>query len=152
MKRFYSICYMIGLTGDVVGMLFALYTTSCSDRFRSLFAMILTPFTVVPGLAAEDGSIYGTWYLATDTQGGDFQPLCAAQKGTVSVKKTGDTYTIDFDITDDDFKISVKGSYTGKPYIHDGTANTTSVSTRAAAASGKALNIHKSARRQAFRK
>lgn len=115
-------------------------------------AASLTPFTVVPGLPAEDGSIYGTWYLATDTQGGDFQPLCGAQKGTVSVKKTGDTYTIDFDITDDDFKISVKGSYTGKPYIHDGTANTTSVSTRAAAASGKALNIHKSARRQAFRK
>ena len=115
-------------------------------------AASLTPFTVVPGLPAEDGSIYGTWYLATDTQGGDFQPLCAAQKGTVSVKKTGDTYTIDFDITDDDFKISVKGSYTGKPYIYDGTANTTSVSTRAAAASGKALNIHKSARRQAFRK
>lgn len=115
-------------------------------------AASLTPFTVVPGLAAEDGSIYGTWYLATDTQGGDFQPLCAAQKGTVSVKKTGDTYTIDFDITDDDFKISVKGSYTGKPYIHDGTANTTSVSTRTTAASGKALNIHKSARRQAFRK
>lgn len=114
-------------------------------------AASLTPFTVVPGLA-EDGSIYGTWYLATDTQGGDFQPLCAAQKGTVSVKKTGDTYTIDFDITDDDFKISVKGSYTGKPYIYDRTANTTSVSTRAAAASGKALNIHKSARRQAFRK
>lgn len=115
-------------------------------------AASLTPFTVVPGLAAEDGSIYGTWYLATDTQGGDFQLLCAAQKGTVSVKKTGDTYTIDFDITDDDFKISVKGSYTGKPYIYDRTANTTSVSTRAAAASGKALNIHKSARRQAFRK
>lgn len=115
-------------------------------------AASLTPFTVVPGLPAEDGSIYGTWYLATDTQGGDFQPLCAAQKGTVSVKKTGDTYTIDFDITDDDFKISVKGSYTGKPYIHDGTANTTSVSTRTTAASGKALNIHKSARRQAFRK
>ena len=115
-------------------------------------AASLTPFTVVPGLAAEDGSIYGTWYLATDTQGGDFQPLCAAQKGTVSVKKTGDTYTIDFDITDDDFKISVKGSYTAKPYIHDGTADTTSVSTRTTAASGKALNIHKSARRQAFRK
>lgn len=115
-------------------------------------AASLTPFTVVPGLAAEDGSIYGTWYLATDAQGGDFQPLCAAQKGTVSVKKTGDTYTIDFDITDDDFKISVKGSYTVKPYIHDGTADTTSVSTRTTAASGKALNIHKSARRQAFRK
>lgn len=115
-------------------------------------AASLTPFTVVPGLPAEDGSIYGTWYLATDTQGGDFQPLCAAQKGTVSVKKTGDTYTIDFDITDDDFKISVKGSYTGKPYIYDRTADTTSVSTRTTAASGKALNIHKSARRQAFRK
>lgn len=115
-------------------------------------AASLTPFTVVPGLSAEDGSIYGTWYLATDTQGGDFQPLCAAQKGTVSVKKTGDTYTIDFDITDDDFKISVKGSYTGVPSFYDGTAQTTSLSTRAATASGKALNIHKSARRQVFHK
>lgn len=115
-------------------------------------AASLTPFTVVPGLPDEDGSIYGTWYLATDTQGGDFQPLCAAQKGTVSVKKTGDTYTIDFDITDDDFKISVKGSYTGKPYIYDGTANTTSVSTRTTAASGKVLNIRNSARHQTFRK
>lgn len=27
-------------------------------------AASLTPFTVVPGLAAEDGSIYGTWYMA----------------------------------------------------------------------------------------
>lgn len=115
-------------------------------------AASLTPFTVVPGLPDEDGSIYGTWYLATDTQGGDFQPLCAAQKGTVSVKKTGDTYTIDFDITDDDYKISVKGSYTGKPYIYDGTANTTSVSTRTTAASGKVLNIRNSARHQTFRK
>ena len=127
-------------------------TFNVLDPMEITAAASLTPFTVVPGLSDEDGSIYGTWYLATDTQGGDFQPLCAAQKGKVSVKKTGDTYTIDFDITDDDFKISVKGSYTGKPYIYDGTANTTSVSTRTTAASGKALNIHKSARRQAFRK
>lgn len=46
MKRFYSICYMIGLAGDVVGILFALYTTSCSERFSGLFAIILTPFTM----------------------------------------------------------------------------------------------------------
>ena len=115
-------------------------------------AASLTPFTVVPGLQNNDGSVYGTWYLATDTQGGDFQPLCGAQKGTVNVKKVGDTYTIDFDITDDDYKISVKGSYTGVPIFYDGTAVTSSLSTRAAAASGKALNVHGSARRQAFRK
>lgn len=114
-------------------------------------AASLAPFTVVPGLVS-DNSVYGTWYLATETKGGQFQPLCGAQKGTVSVKKSGQTYTIDFDITDDDYKISVKGSYTGKPYIHDGTANTTSVSTRAAAASGKVLNIRNSARHQTFRK
>lgn len=114
-------------------------------------AASLAPFTVVPGLVS-DNSVYGTWYLATETKGGQFQPLCGAQKGTVSVKKSGQTYTIDFDITDDDYKISVKGSYTGKPYIYDRTANTTSVSTRAAAASGKVLKIRNSARHQTFRK
>lgn len=115
-------------------------------------AASLTPFTVVPGLVKKDGSVYGSWYLETDTQGGVFQPLYSAQGGTVSVRKTGDTYTIDFDIKDDDYKISVKGSYTGVPSFYDGTAQTTSLSTRAATASGKALNIHKSARRQVFRK
>lgn len=114
-------------------------------------AASLAPFTVVPGLVS-DNSVYGTWYLATETKGGQFQPLCGAQKGTVSVKKSGQTYTIDFDVTDDDYKISVKGSYTGVPSFHDGTANTTSVSTRAAAASGKVLNIRNSARHQTFRK
>lgn len=114
-------------------------------------AASLAPFTVVPGLVS-DNSVYGTWYLATETKGGQFQPLCSAQKGTVSVKKSGQTYTIDFDVTDDDYKISVKGSYTGVPSFYDGTAQTTSLSTRAATASGKALNIHKSARRQVFHK
>ncbi len=115
-------------------------------------AASLTPFTVVPGLANSEVGVYGTWYLATDTQGGDFQPLCGAQKGTVSVKKAGDTYTLDFDITDDDYKISVKGSYTGVPIFYDNTAATSSLSTRAAAAFGKTLNIRNSARRQAFRR
>lgn len=113
-------------------------------------AASLTPFTVVPGLA-EDGSIYGTWYLATTPKVVISSHCVQPERNRSAVKKTGDTIRCS-DITDDDFKISVKGSYTGKPYIHDGTANTTSVSTRAAAASGKALNIHKSARRQAFRK
>ncbi len=115
-------------------------------------AASLAPFTVVPGLVNSEGGVYGTWYLATDTQGGDFQPLCGAQKGTVSVKKGGDSYTIDFDITDDDYKISVKGSYTGVPSIYDGTAQTTSLATRASGVSGRALNIHKSMRHQVFHK
>lgn len=114
-------------------------------------AASLAPFTVVPGLVS-DNSVYGTWYLATETKGGQFQPLCSAQKGTVSVKKSGQTYTIDFDVTDDDYKISVKGSYTGVPSFYDGTATTSSLSTKAAAAPGKVLNIQNSARRKAFRK
>lgn len=114
-------------------------------------AASLAPFTVVPGLVS-DNSVYGTWYLATETKGGQFQPLCGAQKGTVSVKKSGQTYTIDFDVTDDDYKISVKGSYTGVPSFYDGTATTSSLSTKAAAAPGKVLNIQNSARRKAFRK
>lgn len=114
-------------------------------------AASLAPFTVVPGLVS-DNSVYGTWYLATETKGGQFQPLCGAQKGTVSVKKSGQTYTIDFDVTDDDYKISVRGSYTGVPSFYDGTATTSSLSTKAAAAPGKVLNIQNSARRKAFRK
>lgn len=114
-------------------------------------AASLAPFTVVPGLVS-DNSVYGTWYLATETKGGQFQPLCSAQKGTVSVKKSGQTYTIDFDVTDDDYKISVKGSYTGVPSFYDGTATTSSLSTKAAAAPSKVLNIQNSARRKAFRK
>lgn len=114
-------------------------------------AASLAPFTVVPGLVS-DNSVYGTWYLATETKGGQFQPLCSAQKGTVSVKKSGQTYTIAFDVTDDDYKISVKGSYTGVPSFYDGTATTSSLSTKAAAAPGKVLNIQNSARRKAFRK
>lgn len=114
-------------------------------------AASLAPFTVVPGLVS-DNSAYGTWYLATETKGGQFQPLCGAQKVTVSVKKSGQTYTIDFDVTDDDYKISVKGSYTGVPSFYDGTATTSSLSTKAAAAPGKVLNIQNSARRKAFRK
>lgn len=114
-------------------------------------AASLAPFTVVPGLVS-DNSVYGTWYLATETKGGQFQPLFGAQKGTVSVKKSGQTYTIDFDVTDDDYKISVKGSYTGVPSFYDGTATTSSLSTKAAAAPGKVLNIQNSARRKAFRK
>lgn len=114
-------------------------------------AASLAPFTVVLGLVS-DNSVYGTWYLATETKGGQFQPLCSAQKGTVSVKKSGQTYTIDFDVTDDDYKISVKGSYTGVPSFYDGTATTSSLSTKAAAAPGKVLNIQNSARRKAFRK
>lgn len=70
----------------------------------------------------------------------------------MSVKKSGQTYTIDFDVTDDDYKISVKGSYTGVPSFYDGTATTSSLSTKAAAAPGKVLNIQNSARRKAFRK
>lgn len=112
-------------------------------------AASLAPFTVVPGLVS-DNSVYGTWYLATETKGGQFQPLCGAQKGTVSVKKSGQTYTIDFDVTDDDYKISVKGSYTGVPSFYDGTATTSSLSTKAAAAPGKVLNIQNSARRKVF--
>ena len=111
----------------------------------------LAPFTVVPGLVS-DNAVYGTWYLATETKGGQFQPLCGAQKGTVRVKKSGQTYTIDFDVTDDDYKISVKGSYTGVPSFYDGTATTTSLSTKAAAATGKILNVRNSARHQVFRK
>ena len=116
-------------------------------------AASLAPFTAVPGLIGQDDSVYGTWYLATETKDGTFQPICGAQKGSVKVKKSGSTYTIDFDITDDDYKVSVKGSYTGTPSFIDGTATTSSAGVRPAAASvRKGLNIPESYRRAFFRK
>ncbi len=117
-------------------------------------AASLTPFTAVPGLVdSRDQSVYGTWYLATETKGGDYQPTCGAQKGSVKVKKSGESYTIDFDLTDDDSKVSVKGSYTGTPSFIDGTLEKTSAGARPAAAGvRKGLNIPESYRRPSFRK
>ena len=116
-------------------------------------AAALAPFTAVPGLVNSKEEVYGTWYLATETKDGAFQPTCGAQKGSVKVKKSGESYTIDFDLTDDDLRVSVKGSYTGTPSFIDGTSGKSSASVRPAAAGvRRGLNIPESHRRAFFRK
>lgn len=116
-------------------------------------AAALTPFTAVPGLVNSKEEVYGTWYLATETKDGAFQPTCGAQKGSVKVKKSGESYTIDFDLTDDDLRVSVKGSYTGTPSFIDETSGKSSASVRPASAGvRRGLNIPESHRRAFFRK
>lgn len=131
------------------------YTVISPENITS--AAALTPFTAVPGIMnSENKSVYGTWYLATEETEGAFQPLCGPQKGTITVKKSGSTYSIDFDVTDDDFNISVKGSYSGVPSVFDATASTSTSlaagSSAAKRASTRFMNVRKNAKRQSFRK
>ena len=47
MKKIFGVCYKIGLIGEIIGLLFAIYTTSCSEQFSVLFSIIIVPFTVI---------------------------------------------------------------------------------------------------------
>lgn len=47
MKKIFGVCYKIGLIGEIIGLLFAIYTTSCSEQFSVLFSIITVPFTVI---------------------------------------------------------------------------------------------------------
>lgn len=116
-------------------------------------AASLVPYTAVPGLLDNNNGVYGSWYLASEEKGGQFSPLAGATSGTVTVQKSVDTYTIDLNISDDDYKIQVKGTYVGVPNFYDGTQKSSVSAVRpASAGKAKGLDIHKSARRIAFRK
>lgn len=114
---------------------------------------VLTPFTVVPGMVNSNKTVFGTWYLSSEEKGGNFAPLAGATSGTVTVNKTGDSYTIDLNFSDDEYKYQVKGTYVGVPNFYDGTQKS-SVSAVRPAFVGKArgVDIHKSARRVSLRK
>lgn len=47
MKKIFGVCYKIGLIGEIISLLFAIYTTSCSEQFSVLFSIIIVPFTVI---------------------------------------------------------------------------------------------------------
>lgn len=115
----------------------------------------MLPFTAVPGLSSG-GSPFGTWYIESDSQG-DMEAVYGATKGSITVAKSGETYTIDFDITDEDYGGIVRGSYTGPLSYYDGTAQ----SAPAAKRMGKGVpfknaaqwsSVQKPAKRPSFHK
>lgn len=109
----------------------------------------LKPFTTVPGLQNANGYIYGTWYLSSKNEDAVFSGYYGATEGSVTVDKTGDVYSISFEIKDTDYKGIVSGSFEGKASIID-SSTPASVSMNSASMSQK--SSMKSARRIAFRK
>lgn len=110
----------------------------------------LKPFTTVPGLQNAEGYIYGTWYLSSKySEDAKFAGYYGATEGSVTVDKTGDVYSISFEIKDTDYKGIVSGSFEGKASIID-SSSPASVSMSSASMSQK--SSLKSARRIAFRK
>lgn len=109
----------------------------------------LKPFTTVPGLQNAEGYIYGTWYLSSKNEDAKFAGYYGATEGSVTVDKTGDVYSISFEIKDTDYNGIVSGSFEGKASIID-SSSPASVSMSSASMSQK--SSLKSARRIAFRK
>ena len=109
----------------------------------------LKPFTTVPGLQNANGYIYGTWYLSSKNEDAVFSGYYGATEGSVTVDKTGDVYSISFEIKDTDYNGIVSGSFEGKASIID-SSSPASVSMSSASMSQK--SSMKSARRIAFRK
>ena len=109
----------------------------------------LKPFTTVPGLQNAQGYIYGTWYLSSKNEDAVFSGYYGATEGSVTVDKTGDVYSISFEIKDTDYNGIVSGSFEGKASIID-SSSPASVSMSSASMSQK--SSMKSARRIAFRK
>lgn len=110
----------------------------------------LKPFTTVPGLQNANGYIYGTWYLSSkNSEDASFAGYYGATEGSVTVDKTGDVYSISFEIKDTDYNGIVSGSFEGKASIID-SSSPASVSMSSASMSQK--SSMKSARRIAFRK
>lgn len=109
----------------------------------------LKPFTTVPGLQNAEGYIYGTWYLSSKNEDAKFAGYYGATEGSVTVDKTGDVYSISFEIKDTDYNGIVSGSFEGKASIID-SSSPASVSMSSASMSQK--SSMKSARRIAFRK
>ena len=109
----------------------------------------LKPFTTVPGLQNDRGYIFGTWYLSSKNREDGFAGYYGAMEGSVTVGKTGDVYSISFEIKDTDKQGIVSGSFEGKASIFD-RSSSTSVSMSSASMSQK--SSLKGARRIAFRK
>lgn len=87
---------------------------------------LLMAGTVLYGFIGEDeeNGEYpaGTWlYSGNDA-------IAGATSGWVQIAASGSTYTITYELRDDEYQISFKGSFTGSLAFYDGTQEVTSVS------------------------
>lgn len=94
-------------------------TTEITPGIYTIFETIdpssFVAFSAVPGFI-QNQSAFGTWYID------DMSPIYGATSGTVEIGKSGDTYTLDFEFRDDEYKGIFRGSYSGKLSYYDGTA------------------------------
>lgn len=72
-------------------------------------------FSVGDGYVDEEEYCAGTWLFQDD------YGVAAAVSGECNVKVNGNTYTITYDFSDDEYGIQFKGSYTGALDVYDHT-------------------------------
>ena len=106
-------------TGDLI--MIELFSTSADApaagkyTVEAFIADNYCNFSVGDGYVDEEEYCAGTW-LFQDGFG-----VAAALSGECNVKVSGDTYTITYDFSDDEYGIQFKGSFTGKLVVYDQT-------------------------------
>ena len=74
-----------------------------------------SPFSLLYGFTDEDNYALGTWLC----EGVD--PIAGATAGWVKISASGSSYTITYELYDDEYGITFKGSYSGALEFYDGT-------------------------------
>ncbi len=80
-----------------------------------------------------NGSILYSWYFTANSSGSITDPYSPLGSGTITVTNNGDgTYTIAWDVMDDNETYSIKAEWTGTPTVSDETESTSSLSLNSA--------------------
>ena len=94
------------------------YTTSIPSGTYTVEAFDnepYSPFSLLYGFTDEDNYVWGTWLC----EGVD--PIAGATAGWVKISASGSNYTITYELYDDEYGITFKGSYSGALEFYDGT-------------------------------
>lgn len=67
---------------------------------------------------------FGTWLYEGSN------PLAGATSGTVTISKSGSSYTINYTLYDDEYQIAFKGNFSGALEFYDGTQNASYVASK----------------------
>lgn len=105
------------------------YTTSIPSGTYTVEAFdkeAYSPFSLLNGFIDEDDSAMGTWLCE------GVYAIAGATVGKVTVSNSGSKYNITYDIHDDEYQISFKGTFTGILEFYDGTQESSYVSAASA--------------------
>ena len=84
-------------------------------------------YSLLYGFVSEEGSYpLGTWLFEGN------EALAAATAGAMTVEKSGSTYKISYELHDDEYQITFKGTFSGSLTIYDGTQESSYVSAASA--------------------